>query len=333
MEKKLNISYISYLQIIGPIFVVLGHSLNGIEVSGFWYIFSKQFIYFFHMPLFFMISGYLLSHNGWQKNKTYGEFIINKFKRLIIPYFVWNVIFVFPKMLFENYISDSVSSNPLMIFKTFIYPRQSIWGHTWFLVGLFLLYLLTPIWKRLFANNSLIYTFLILGIILYCLPLNTEFLCISDLHKNTLFFMLGLYLGTIQVDKFLSAMRRTKYLWLVLSIVLSAVFLYWYEPLSMLRFLPCFFILMALLSFSCGTKELSPRAIELSKLSFGIYIMHWPAMLACRVLLYQIFKFDTTVTVVVMIATGYGIPLLIIWILRKIPNESIKRPLRYLLGV
>lgn len=334
MEKRKNIYYISCLQIIGPIFVILGHSLNGIKASGFWYIFSKQFIYLFHMPLFFMISGYLLSRNGWQKNKSYRQFIKNKFIRLIIPYLVWNFIFIYPKKLLQNYISDNVSSNPLMIFKMFLYPRQNIWGHTWFLVALFLLYLLTPIWKLFFADyNKIKYVFLFAGIILYCLPINTELLCIGDLNKNVLFFMLGLYLGAMQVDKFLSIMKKTQYLWLILSIILSALFLYWYKPLSAFRFIPCFPVLMALLSFSRNVKKLPLNAIKLSKLSFGIYIMHWPVMIVCRVLLYQILKFNETVTVIIMIFTGYCIPLITIWMLRKIQNESIKKPLRYLLGV
>lgn len=334
METKKNITYISCLQIIGPILVILGHSLNGMEASGFWYIFSKELIYFFHMPLFFMISGYLLSHNGWQKNKSYGQFIKNKFQRLIVPYLFWNILCLIPKMLLQAYITDSVSTNLWLILKAFVYPRQNIWGHTWFLVGLFLLYLLTPLWKKLFSSKEYLkYLCLFFGVVLYCLPLKSELLCISDLHKDLLFFLVGLFLGTVPDKKFLSAMQKTKYLWLVLAIASSTVFLYWFEPLTMLQFLPAFFILMALLSFSCTIKTLPEKAIERSKLSFGIYIMHWPVMLACRVLFYQILGCNMIVTVVTMIAAGYYVPLLLIWLLRKIPSKKIKRPLHILLGV
>ena len=55
---------ISFLQVLGPILVILGHSANGLTVSAGWYAFTKEWIYLFHMPLFFLISGYLLAHRG-----------------------------------------------------------------------------------------------------------------------------------------------------------------------------------------------------------------------------------------------------------------------------
>lgn len=65
------LSYIAFLQLIGPIFVILRHSLNGFDVhSGWWYVCTKEWIYLFHMLLFFMISGYLLLFN--QKNRISG---------------------------------------------------------------------------------------------------------------------------------------------------------------------------------------------------------------------------------------------------------------------
>lgn len=44
---------ISFLQVLGPILVILGHSANGLTVSAGWYAFTKEWIYLFHMPLFF----------------------------------------------------------------------------------------------------------------------------------------------------------------------------------------------------------------------------------------------------------------------------------------
>ncbi len=49
------LSYIAFLQLIGPIFVVLGHSLNGFDVqSGWWYVCTKEWILFVsHAPVFY----------------------------------------------------------------------------------------------------------------------------------------------------------------------------------------------------------------------------------------------------------------------------------------
>lgn len=329
---KKNIFYISWLQVIGPILVILGHSLNGIELYGAWYIFSKQFIYIFHMPLFFFISGYLLSHNGWSKNKTYCEFLKNKFLRLLLPYFVWNLIMILPKFLMKNFLTEEFSSDIVAIFKVFLYPRQNILGHTWFLAALFIIFIFTPILKKLFCSKSMLsYCAMIFGVILYCMPLNSEFLCISDLHKDLLFFMIGIYAGNYSEDEFLNFVNNTKYIWVSVSIILTYLFLHYYDDLAVWRFIPCLCIIMSILSVVSVMKNIDIE--RAASYSFGIYIMHWPVMLAARVFLYQILKIDTVICVIVMVLLGWFIPVLIIEFLRHILPQKFIKPFHYLLGV
>lgn len=73
-------TYIDIAKGIGIILVVIGH-LHGINHI------IHDFFYLFHMPLFFIISGYLYNHNNIIPLKT---FIKHKIKRLIIPFlFFW----------------------------------------------------------------------------------------------------------------------------------------------------------------------------------------------------------------------------------------------------
>ncbi len=330
---KKNISYISWLQIIGPIFVVLGHSLNGIFYDGAWRIFSKDFIYLFHMPLFFMISGYLIAYTGWQKDKTYGSFVKGKALRLLLPYLVWNAIWILPKVLLGRFLADNVSLDLVGILKPFVYPRTNVWGHTWFLMGLFLVYLATPLWKKLFTSNQTLKVFcLVLGVALYCMPLGSEFLCISDLRKDLLFFMMGLYLGTMP-EKSFKKLAGKPYLWIIFAVITSGLCLHWYVQSWFLHFLPCFFILMSLLSVSYRLPADSKSVEELAKISFGIYIMHWPVMLACRVVLYQILQLNVYFCIATMSVLGWIVPIGVVVLLRKLIPEKWRKPLQYLLGV
>lgn len=60
---------------IGILLIALGHTMFPLN----------NIIYVFHVPLFFIVSGYLLNYDKWQgKNK---EFAISRFKRMMIPYF------------------------------------------------------------------------------------------------------------------------------------------------------------------------------------------------------------------------------------------------------
>lgn len=88
---------IDILKGITIILVVFGHAVQGIVDSNnlslntafsSFYI-TKQVIYGFHMPVFFIVSGFFLTK--WLK-KDRRTALKKKTKRLVYPYFVWSFI-------------------------------------------------------------------------------------------------------------------------------------------------------------------------------------------------------------------------------------------------
>lgn len=76
---------------MGILLVVLGHLTNKDVEVGKW-------IYSFHIPLFFMISGLLLHDYSEWKNVTVRELLFKKMKSLIFPYYMIsgiNLIYIF----------------------------------------------------------------------------------------------------------------------------------------------------------------------------------------------------------------------------------------------
>ncbi len=69
--------WVDQLRFIGIIAVILGHIASPFS----------SFIYSWHMPLFFMISGFFLDQ---RRQKPISEIISNDFKRLMIPYFIFS---------------------------------------------------------------------------------------------------------------------------------------------------------------------------------------------------------------------------------------------------
>ncbi len=330
-REQRELYYISFLQFIGPILVILGHSTNGLEVEGLWYVFSKKWIYIFHMPLFFFISGYLLNYNNWYCRDGYKSFLHRKFIRLLVPYLVWNFVFLFPKYIFQNFISDSISFNNEFLLMVFFKPRQMILGHTWYLFAAFLVYLLSPIWKKAFALKSSRILLLVIGIALYIIPINTEILCLNDLHKDLLFFWLGCYIANIDFKQFTSYCTRFFYANIVIAIITSILAIQ--LDYQIIKCISCMFILISLISIPLKYKVHNKRIIALSKNSFALYIMHWPVMLFTRIILNQVVKVPTWVTVIAMIVLGYLIPTIVVIILRKMKPCRIKEVLRVIVGV
>ena len=79
MVKRLD--YLDYSKGIAIILVVLGHICSKGNI--------KTYIYSFHMPLFFIISGYLFNYSNV---KSFKEFINKKIKAYLIPYLTFSAV-------------------------------------------------------------------------------------------------------------------------------------------------------------------------------------------------------------------------------------------------
>ena len=139
-----------WVRLIATVYVVIGHSayLTMSSVYGgvawelpeqvhplynstvfTWFRWLSGWVYGFHMPLFFMLSGAVLALKALPDFDTFTR---SKAKRLLFPYFVWGWCFMFPvKRLGGYYDSHTV----LLAMKSFLSGGES--GHLWFLTALF----------------------------------------------------------------------------------------------------------------------------------------------------------------------------------------------------
>lgn len=121
--KKRNV-YIDILRAIAILLVIVGH----IPYPTFSPILHK-FIYAFHIPLFFFVSGMTLSFQDYSKF-NFKQMLAKRFHRIYLPYLLWGIILAFPNF--------SLITIPKIIYGT----HQSIASVTnsslWFLPVLFL---------------------------------------------------------------------------------------------------------------------------------------------------------------------------------------------------
>lgn len=102
MEKR--IGFIDISRAFAIIFIVLGHTLvHSDNCEGIF-----KLLYSFHVMLFFIISGYTFKIKN---NDNFLIFLKNKFFRLMIPYFIWAIIFLIPYILFGREVQESIGSN------------------------------------------------------------------------------------------------------------------------------------------------------------------------------------------------------------------------------
>lgn len=140
MVKRIH--YLDYAKGIAIILVVLGHIFSGGNI--------KTYIYSFHMPLFFIISGYLFNYSNV---KSFKEFINKKIKAYLIPYVTFSIINILGYYLLSG-LSLIVLRNNLL--ETIKFCGI---GALWFLPILFIAETIFMFCK--FNNKKIIYSVLI----------------------------------------------------------------------------------------------------------------------------------------------------------------------------
>lgn len=110
-SKSNRIAYIDAAKGIGILLMILGHTgMYGLPVV------MHKMIYSFHMPMYFIISGFLFNTKKYE-NVVFSKFIKREFIKYIIPYFVFAFINLVLCILFDLYkggLSISVITEDLL---------------------------------------------------------------------------------------------------------------------------------------------------------------------------------------------------------------------------
>ena len=144
MKKKID--WLAVLQGFSMLLVVIGHvSLTNLPGDPTTPIATgiERTIYTFHMPLFIFISGWLFFYTCIGKQKRYRDVIVAKIKRLVVPFFAFTLVTTLLKMSFPQLMHRAVDMEEII--NTFILFSSNPLGEMWFLVVLFELMLLYPV--------------------------------------------------------------------------------------------------------------------------------------------------------------------------------------------
>lgn len=209
-ENTLNIAnnrikWIDYAKAIGIILVIIGHAISKYNLN---LSVLEKFIYSMHMPLFFIISGYLFK---WDSSINKKEFIKKKVKRLILPYLLFIVLItvchLFEVLLLHKgmeffYKFLSIDN----IFYTILCTVKSIYSNLWFfpclLVSEIILFLL---FRKLKNEYLTISVSLIIGFAFLFFRKFTNIVlpfCMETALASLLFLGVGSIVRKIEINNF-----------------------------------------------------------------------------------------------------------------------------------
>lgn len=172
---KPSMDWIFIAKGIGIVLVVIGHFKP--PESPLWWAEIHHCIYTFHMPLFFVLSGFLYSHGKY----PYGELVLSKTRRLIYPFFAIGLCFFVIKLLTQaagfqllrpiapgvtqlGYaLLHPLSSAPILkaaalgasqsLIELVLQPMASYMPLLWFVHALFLIFVIYPLLRNLLKSN------------------------------------------------------------------------------------------------------------------------------------------------------------------------------------
>lgn len=319
MADRKNLSFISMANIIGTLLVVFGHSytLDYDDISPVM-LAIRTFIYYFHMPLFFLISGFLMSYTGSVRKKGYPNYIGSKAAQLLVPYLFLSVVFYIPKKMLSHE-GISVADFLANVFA----PRSNIWGHLWFLPALFFITLIVCALFLLRDKLSqgisrafdciLLITFTVLLVI----PVRLEWLAIGDICANLVYY----FIGAVSVNLILENKEHLKKPYVLIPVfALSVAFAFVrYNYLlhsdighALLQFVIC----LMMIAFVFGLSEIFSSRFKaateaLSAYTYTVYLYSWPVQTVVYYLMFNVLHLPKLVACPLMFVTGIALPMLL----------------------
>ena len=281
-----RLMYLDIAKGIGIILVVIGHTSSSLT----------KYIYQFHMPLFFFISGFLFS-----KKKPVKNYVVKKIESLYIPYVLCNLVVYIPLAIIENQSIQRILIKTLKII--FLLDGAVLLGATWFIASLFWISILFRISFYICDRfnvkkyNILYMIIMIFGVIgLYThLPFK-----ISTMMTGFAFFCLG-YILKSNINKNISV--KLKVILSIISLLVIISFaqinniemsqsIYTYKILFIISSMCGIFLI---LTMSSVIEKMGDKALSyIGKNSIYILILHFIAFKI--VILFQIYIYNDSLT-------------------------------------
>lgn len=192
MSTKQREVWVDYVKVIACILVALGHlfqsmtKANIIQANSL-YTWFETTIYYFHVPLFFICSGYL--YQRYSQVRDTGSWLRNVRKKLLVlgvPYFTFSIAEWILKNLFASSVNGTTGG---LLGSLFVHPLSPYW----FLYCLFFLFAIIPTAGSRREARVICTAALLVKVIAWFVPMYFQLL--NYLATNAIWFTAGMLLA------------------------------------------------------------------------------------------------------------------------------------------
>lgn len=297
MTSENKVNYIDVARGIGIVLVVMGHCISKqMAAEGSFLNVLRIVIYLVHMPLFFVISGWLFEKNAVKyKEQGLANYVKKKFLVFMIPYFVFSACTYLIVWICCNFlppignilIQQGYQSNGILqiIAEVLIYQNHQD-GHLWFCYVMFLVLLI----NRILIDHKEPCLIALLGTVTVCVLYFSPYL-------PELLFRTVKYAFLFMVGRSLYRRDFKKNSWVVILVSLVSTVLYVVLELQKMRIARLIVLPVAEISAAIVFIFVIGKQIENNKvgrffkffgsgrMSYAIYLIHMPFLTSALVFL------------------------------------------------
>ena len=334
-NEKIILQELDYLKIIGVLLVVIGHCTS--IYTGGWVFTSPvkssvygliaSYVYTFHVPMLVFVSGaiYYYCRINKEKYSSIKSLIINKFKRLILPFLFVGIIYSIP----IKYIIGMTEGNIFSNIKSFILGSNT--GHLWYLLMLFDIFIIFYLYEKFILNRkySIVLNLILFSILYISSGFFTNIFQINRAIQYSIFFYLG-YEFFRSKDKLILKLEKLKSksilimtpVLITISLVLILVSKMKLSNIMLSKFFSLINVVIAIICITICylivylinnrmkniiIKEKIDKLINIiGKYSFSIYLLHEPIIF---IILYFIANKYISPNILVMVCLSISVSL------------------------
>ena len=321
------------VKMIACVLVTLGHFFQGVIIAGIlpetalsgWF---DDTIYYFHVPLFFICSGYLYqktakvtSFVSWKGN------ILKKTVILGIPYVVFSVI----TWVLKNAFSGSVNIQNQGLIQTLLLSPASPY---WYLYALFFVFAITPTCRNVKWTKGMLCAAAAMKLISAFLPDSSVF-ALNTVLYNEVWFVLGMSMCVLDLPRKLrsGAWRITGFVTATVFVALSIALCFAdgdfaFAPLFM-GAIGCAAVILITLNW-----QQSERLCAIEKIlvhnTMPIFLMHTIFAAGIRTVLMKLGVESIAVHIVLGMAFSFAGPVVAASIMRRLKLDFLYDPGKYI---
>lgn len=327
MEKQREY-WVDDVKILACVLVVLGHFFQSMVKSG---IISDSLIfewfnatlYYFHVPLFFICSGYLFQK--YSSVRSFNEWKASVGKKLValgVPYFVFSLLTWFLKVVFSSTVNDQVDGLAVVLFFKPLSPY-------WYLYTLFFIFFIS----FTVANKRELYLIMSIAMlikVLNILGIYTGVYAIDKIFEHAVWFVFGV---GIAYGIFPKLSKRVLLFFATVFILLSPIPVLIGKKINWFSFvmgiIACYVVICFFIQYSQTGKQ-DKKLLGLSRYTMPIFLMHTLFAAPFRTLLLKLNITEWWIHVLLGLLISFIGPIIAMMLLDKLkPLDFIVYPLRY----